>query len=622
MTLIETGKPTSGNSFCQARNGAGTVDWIIRKTENDRGSIWKVGEASAYALGILAPANAPTVAVSDVAVEIPQPSECTNYSAMFVWSWFPLTGAGAWAEFSYLQMGEGCWAHGCNSPSPPDYDGAYNGQIVYIPCVARSGGEEVQEATGDGGCWEGTYYCAVRFVDADGVPSSLSTFATCETEYLDSITWSAIPAVDATDAARVTTVELYRSLVNNSRVVYKVYSAAVGSFSTYKDTKTDEELLACAALPIYNDDGTLCARRFERPPDIVKLIVPFKDRFFGISDDAVFPSYVNEPESMPTANRLDLCLPADDPDDFVAAIATDVLWLFRHRSTVAFSYAVNPVDDAAFKTIYARGALNMNCVARLHETVYAMDENGAWRLGATAESISDPVQDHFRDDLIAWANRDQFFVSTDPAAGLVKFHIFLTTDTTTYPSRALVYDANNQTWSTEKVTTGFGCGAVAVCSNRARPVYGSTAGAVVRGGTSFADFDGNIAYAFKSASFSLTPSTGPRISDRKLVITYKPTTADHLVTVNFYYDEDTTPVNSCIDIASEGVTATIGSPNFTINLKSTAFREGASRGYHRLSIPSRADARTWTHQSLTITLSGTQSAEEICFYGIEIEPAT
>jgi hypothetical protein len=133
------------------------------------------------------------------------------------------------------------------------------------------------------GTIDGDYYAYSRFVDADGIPSSLSPISTVAVA-LDHSTanYSNIPVSSNT---RVTTVEIYRNTDGQTIVFYLDATVTNGTTST-TSTKTDAQLQASTALPILNADGSINANRFEPPPYHKAVLVQHQDRMWFAVDVA------------------------------------------------------------------------------------------------------------------------------------------------------------------------------------------------------------------------------------------------------------------------------------------------------------------------------------------------
>ena len=127
------------------------------------------------------------------------------------------------------------------------------------------------------------YYCAYRYIDRDGIPSSISEIKEFRTEVGASgtkIEWDEDadgtanngPQIKASTQSRVVSIELWRSVANAPQTLYKVttlVNADWGGSDIYIDDVSDEELLdndPDDIMDVFDQDGFPNARRFEPPP--------------------------------------------------------------------------------------------------------------------------------------------------------------------------------------------------------------------------------------------------------------------------------------------------------------------------------------------------------------------
>lgn len=125
------------------------------------------------------------------------------------------------------------------------------------------------------------YSCAYRYVDRDGIPSSISEIKDFRTEAGASgtkIQWIPGPLgggekIPDSTQGRVATggkIEFWRSARNAPAILYKVHEELSGSgWTSFQDDVSDEDLLDSDpddVLPIFTQDGLPNARRFEKPP--------------------------------------------------------------------------------------------------------------------------------------------------------------------------------------------------------------------------------------------------------------------------------------------------------------------------------------------------------------------
>lgn len=141
---------------------------------------------------------------------------------------------------------------------------------------------DVSTATtsGGGNSSAGDYYLAYRYVDADGNFSSLSELQTLSSVAASQqFAWT----FDTSPEARVTQRQLFRSTAGQSDTLYLVTTITDNTATTYADTLSDDSLTAddANALPIYKDNGSANAYRFEPPPTDRPFFASYQDRCFA-----------------------------------------------------------------------------------------------------------------------------------------------------------------------------------------------------------------------------------------------------------------------------------------------------------------------------------------------------
>ena len=226
----------------------------------------------------------------------------------------------------------------------------YNGENLWpLGITAPTAAPTVTRDAGNGAAAAGTYYFAYRWLDRQGVPSSLSPLASLTTVADDDFSWDSTTA--STENRMKTTnggsTEKYRSLVDDPSVLYKFTSGTITAISVANPTvvtsgshglttgdyiqiagsnstpvidgsrevtvltantftvgvnvtvagtsgawttlgSNDQAMINGATpLPILNDDGTLHARRFEPPPIYMGVVCPYRDRYFYCAGTAL-----------------------------------------------------------------------------------------------------------------------------------------------------------------------------------------------------------------------------------------------------------------------------------------------------------------------------------------------
>lgn len=410
----------------------------------------------------------------------------------------------------------------------------YNGADLWeIGVTAPTAAPTVNVAPGSGGAIHGTYYCAYRFIDAEGIPSSLSPFAEVDAENGDGFSWSAL----ATSAeSRVTKVQLFRSSTDQADTLYFVKEINNGTATYASDFDSDPVLMEDTPLPILNPDGTLHARRFTPPPEDMEVVVPFQDRYwyavpskisvasyqsvvngwtssvigrYAYKEDALPKpiaasgdvtgysfiyaapternllrfSEVDEPESVPRDQNQIVIQENTDDNDYITGLMPHgaVLWVLKERHVYRVQFVRQPTIDASVVLAYSRGCINQQCWDYYEDDAYLMDEYGCWMLSPGGyKPISAPIDNYFQDPLIDFSKKKWFFTCVEPNEAVVRFFVSLTGDSADRPTRALCYSIRTGSWWTESYLWEFGGSCRVASSGKTRVLLGGEDGDVYR----------------------------------------------------------------------------------------------------------------------------------------------
>jgi hypothetical protein len=155
--------------------------------------------------------------------------------------------------------------------------------VFDLGITAPSAAPNVALDVGAGGSYAATYWMGYRYLDDEGIPSSMSPLKSLAAAAADGFDWTLVRS----DESRVETIEIWRSQADDSTVLYLVasFDNPVGATETYNTDNSDDATLgANDALPILYDDGSLCARRFEPPPAYKAVCECYKDRYwYGVN---------------------------------------------------------------------------------------------------------------------------------------------------------------------------------------------------------------------------------------------------------------------------------------------------------------------------------------------------
>lgn len=107
-----------------------------------------------------------------------------------------------------------------------------------------------------------------------------------------------------------------------------------------------------------------------------------------------------------------------------------------------------PRIDANVSYWKNRGLINQRCW-KMHENndLYLMDEQGPYLIrGGEIVPIGEAILDQWKGTTIDWTNKRWFFVHIDPIEELVYFFVGFTADSSTRPKRAFVWSMRTQQW--------------------------------------------------------------------------------------------------------------------------------------------------------------------------------
>ena len=515
-----------------------------------------------------------------------------------------------------------------------------------------------------------TYYCAYRYVDDGGTPSSISPIAevtaTIDPDELFptlQFNWSNIDAppsselkVTKTSENRVSKIEYWRSTTDQADVLYLVGSEDAGTgmvprgpnpndiFEQGKESLSDDTLLTAAAdlatvLPILFADRSLSARRFVPPPEDLEVVVAYRDRFVyavpavpGDDNRSLYISHPNEPESVPPSQNVFFLQPDGDDNDQITSLVPwgQVLWVFMQRHAHVFSYAADPRYDASSRSIYPRGALNQRCHATLGDAIYLLDEQGCWRMTSQGyEAIDQPIADLFRDATIDFSKADAFFVSAEPHEQIIRFHVCYSGDGTR-PTRTLAYHVPTRSWSTETYPVMLAGSCRTVADNQASTLVGGEDGYIflLDQGTLDKTAWGSsnesaIDWSFRTGMLPIPPAEKEGGGDevRNIWLTYQPTAGEETLNLAIYYDRETL-ANLFSTPRTEGALSAVSGNRYALvdmELAHDTAAFGNTTGVVRLPLAHRQSRTTLSKRFISLEVSGSQQDEEHTIQSVEVE---
>lgn len=131
-----------------------------------------------------------------------------------------------------------------------------------------------------GAATAGTYYCAFRYIDADGIPSSLSPIATVTAVANDKFEYADLTASANTRIPTSSSKQIWRSLADEPEVMYLVTTMANGTTTYTADTLSDATLALNTKMAVLTPEGNENANQFTIPPTFMSAVAVFQDRAF------------------------------------------------------------------------------------------------------------------------------------------------------------------------------------------------------------------------------------------------------------------------------------------------------------------------------------------------------
>jgi len=469
----------------------------------------------------------------------------------------------------------------------------------------------------------GTYKCAIRYIDdtpekfRGPVSSSISELVEVDVQAgASSLTWTlAHTGLDS----RVHAVELWRTTSDQSVLLFrvaKILRSAANFTGTYTDTLSDEQLSDAeregyGLLPVTLPSGQLNARRFGVPPGNFAVACMFQDRCWlavdttGEKPNSLYYSEVDEPESIPLENELVVQENAGDSDAVVALIPLgSFLIAAQSRHLYKLSYVAQPVLDASIMLAAYRGVLNSRCWDVMAGVAFIADSYGIYVFdGMKDQSISDPVDNYFRDGIIDFTKASQFFVRADLSAKVFRF--FYCTATDSAPVRALCYSITNKAWWEEHYAVPLTAAAPYAANGQQGLAYAATGSGFVRM-AGYSDNGTAIPYSFRSGNMEIVNEDGKQ----GVSVLYTPTTGDASLSLSRYFNGSDTPRQNAVasDRGDGFVPAAPGSAS-VLNMKRTRSALGEASGVARAMFYGGNEERSaGADRHVAIAFAGTQSS--------------
>ena len=468
----------------------------------------------------------------------------------------------------------------------------------------------------------GKYRCYIRYIDDTDVSergpicSSISevTEVNCGPG-AGELTWSfSHPYLDD----RVAGMQLWRTTRDQSIVLFKVVEIArtdAAFNGTYVDTiddgsLKDPERLGFGAMPINMPSGQINARRFAIPPGNFSVAVMFQDRMWmavdttGEKPNTLVYSEVDEPESVPGANRLVLQESITDSDKIIGLIPLGtVLVAAQQRHLYTITYVAQPVIDAAIQLGCYRGMLNSRCYGILNGVAYIADSAGIYGFdGSSEEPVSVPIDDLWRGSEIDFTKSEKFFVKTDTSTRTLRF--FYCNSTDTHPQRALCYCIATKAWWKEEYSEVVASGTNTMDGGKLSNIYGGQAGRLNEP-SGYTDNGTDISYSVKTGNLPLSNEDD---GSRAIGVTYTPTDAESNLNVKLHYNNSATSRPNAIQ-TRPGTGFEASTEGAVLNMKKARSALGDATGTARAKYSGRVDEKSsGGDKHIAVAFSGTQSA--------------
>lgn len=472
---------------------------------------------------------------------------------------------------------------------------------------------------------QGKYLCAVRFLDADGVPSSISHLTEVDVPNgTNALLWTlSFTNMDA----RVSKVELWRTSANQEIVLYRVATLNKNT-STYSDVMAEPTLVDPARggfglMPITLPSGQLNARRFGVPPGSYAYGVMFQDRAWFAGDttgqrpNSLMFSEVDEPESVPFENEIVLQENAGEHDTIVGLLPMGgELLIVQTGHLYSLRYVAQPIIDASLTLVAYRGALSNACCAVMGGVAFLVDSYGLYAYdGRQERALSAAVDNYWRDRIIDFSKSGQFHLSTDYASKILRFHYCKATDAA--PTRALCFCLATETWWEETYPTPVTASAPALVGGKRTELF-ATSGAFRRfaqGG----DVEGAVAWQYRSGNMTLANSP-----NRSIGVVYTPTATKNDLALSLHYNGSTAArTMPVVADRGTGFVNTAGGTAAVIDMGATRSALGTATGYAEAMFAGRLDPRSaGADRHLAIALAGTQAADPVVIHGVTVEGVT
>lgn len=181
------------------------------------------------------------------------------------------------------------------------------------------------------------------------------------------------------------------------------------------------------------------------------------------------------PEAVLGTNQIRVQENVGDNDEITGLMPLGgLLYVLKERHIYAIDFVRQPDIEAGVNLSCFRGCLNQRCWTVAEGVTYLLDKQGIYRFsGGNPESISDPIQDLFRDGGISWTNAKWFTADVDEESERVLFFVQFAGDSGTRPTRALGFNYRTGAWEPDLYPWEIGGTARVTISGRRRLLLGA-----------------------------------------------------------------------------------------------------------------------------------------------------
>lgn len=480
----------------------------------------------------------------------------------------------------------------------------------------------------------GKYKCCLRYIDATPAsksgprPSSISEMATVTADTgASGLNWAwTNNAVES----RVDKIELWRTTADQELVLYRVavLSKVDGVLPrTYSDTLSDDDLLDptrtdFGIMPVVMPSGQLNARRFDPPVESASQACMFQDRAWytadstGAKPNSLWHSEIDEPESAPSAYEIVLQENAADSDAIVGLVPFgSSLLIFQSRHLYRLQYVSQPLIDSSMVLVAYRGTLNARCVDVYDGVAFCVDSYGMYAFdGQSQETLSVPVDNYWRDEIIDFSKSKYFHVAVNPNDRVVRFYYCQSGDGT-YPTRALCFCLATKAWWEETFATAVPAATTLSLGRRNSQILGGS-GQILKHAPGVVDSGATaIPYEYRSGNYALTDEPS-----REIGVLYKPTAATADLQLRVHYNGSASPrPNAIMSDRGDGVTVATGSTCAVLDMRSDRSSLGSAPGYATARYAGRIDVRSaGGDKHAAVAVGGEKTTGEVILYGVTV----